>query len=592
MERRTLVAIALSFLVLYGYQYFFVPPPAEQAEQASGGQASGVRPQASAEAPGNQGAGNQPVTPAAATPAVIATPAAPATPQGTVVVGGEQAGDADATIDTQSLIATFSNRGGRLTHWRLKSFLDPAGNPVDLIPTNLPAGQPSPFELRVDDEALTTRINSAIYRQTLTRGTADGQPHAVVFEFQDAAGLAVRKEYRVEPTGYIVSFSATVRNGDQALNPTVLWGPGLSDIGSVSGGGSFFTGNYVQPPQAIFNVDAEMTRIAGSDLNEQPVHEGRFKFVGIDDHYFLAAALDPGQTRAEFHQLALPGDGEDQRLLVTQTLRFAQPPQNVRFFIGPKQDSVLRGIDIELVKSINFGIFAWLARPLLNGLNWIHGYVGNYGWSIILLTIAINIAMFPLRHKTVVSMRKMQALQPQMKAIQDRYKDLKMTDPAKQKMNTEVMNLYREKGVNPASGCVPMLLTMPVLIAFYSLLSQAIELRDAPFALWIRDLSQPDPYYVTPLLMGASMFWQQKITPSTADPQQQKVMLIMPVIFTGMFLAFPSGLNIYYFVSNLWTIGQQYFTNWMIGPAIVSAPRPPAERKLKNVGSGKTPDAK
>lgn len=583
MERRTLVAIALSFLVLYGYQYFFVPPPPPPEVTQTQNEAASSAPAAPTPATS---------APPAATPSVAATPAAPATPQGTVVVGGDQATDADATFDTPSLIATFSNRGGRLTHWRLKSFLDPAGNPVDLVPTNLPAGQPSPFELRVDDEALTTRINSAIYRQTLTPGTADGQPHTAVFEFQDAAGLAVRKEYRVEPTGYIVSFSATVRNGDQALNPTVLWGPGLSDIGSVSGGGSFFTGNYVQPPQAIFNVDAEMTRIAGSDLTEQPVHEGRFKFVGIDDHYFLAAALDPGQTRAEFHQLTLPGDGEDQRLLVTQALRFAQPPQNVRFFIGPKQDSVLRSIDIELVKSINFGIFAWLARPLLNGLNWIHGYVGNYGWSIILLTIAINIAMFPLRHKTVVSMRKMQALQPQMKAIQDRYKDLKMTDPAKQKMNTEVMNLYREKGVNPASGCVPMLLTMPVLIAFYSLLSQAIELRDAPFALWIRDLSQPDPYYVTPLLMGASMFWQQKITPSTADPQQQKVMLIMPVIFTGMFLAFPSGLNIYYFVSNLWTIGQQYFTNWMIGPAIVAAPRPPAERKLKNVGSGKTPDAK
>jgi YidC/Oxa1 family membrane protein insertase len=582
MERRTLVAIALSFLVLYGYQYFFVPPPpppeATQTENQAAAPATTPQAAPTAASP-------------SATPAVTAAPAAPATPESTVVIGGEQASDADVTIDTPTLVATFSNRGGRLTHWRLKSFLDPSGNPVDLVPTNLPAGQPSPFELRVDDAAITTRINSAIYRQTVTPGTAD-QPHTAVFEFQDAAGLSVRKEYRVEPAGYILSFSATVRNGEQALNPTILWGPGLSDIGAVSGGGSFFTGNYVQPPQAIFNLDADMTRIAGADLNEQPVQEGRFKFVGIDDHYFLAAALDPGQTRAEFHQLALPGQDESQRLLVTQTLRFAQPPQNVRFFIGPKQDSVLRAIDIELVKSINFGIFAWLARPLLNGLNWIHGYIGNYGWSIILLTIAINIAMFPLRHKTVVSMRKMQALQPQMKAIQDRYKDLKMTDPAKQKMNTEVMNLYREKGVNPASGCVPMLLTMPVLIAFYSLLSQAIELRGAPFALWIRDLSQPDPYYVTPLLMGASMFWQQKITPSTADPQQQKVMLIMPVIFTGMFLWFPSGLNIYYFVSNLWTIGQQYFTNWMIGPAIVSTPRPPAERKLKTVGSGKTPDAK
>jgi YidC/Oxa1 family membrane protein insertase len=236
-------------------------------------------------------------------------------------------------------------------------------------------------------------------------------------------------------------------------------------------------------------------------------------------------------------------------------------------------------------------MFAWLVLPLLNALTWIHGYVGNYGWSIILLTVLINLIIFPLRHKTVVSMRKMQVLQPQLKAIQDRYAGLKVTDPARQKMNTEVMNLYKERGVNPASGCVPMLLTMPVLFAFYSLLSQAIELRGATFAFWITDLSLHDPYYVTPLLMGASMFWQQKITPSTADPAQQRMMLFMPIVFTAMFLRFPSGLAIYYFTSNLWTIGQQYFTNWWIGPPVVTAPRPPAERRLKSAGTGRTADA-
>ena len=229
--------------------------------------------------------------------------------------------------------------------------------------------------------------------------------------------------------------------------------------------------------------------------------------------------------------------------------------------------------------------------PLLNALKWLYGYVGNYGLAIIVLTILINLAMFPLRHKSVVSMRKMQALQPQMKAIQDRYADLKVTDPARQKMNTEIMNLYRERGVNPASGCVPMLLTMPVLFAFYSLLSQSIELRGAPFGLWIHDLSLHDPYYVTPLLMGVSMFWQQKITPTTADPAQQRMMMFMPLMFTAMFLLFPSGLVLYWFVSNLWAIGQQYFTNWLIGPPQVQTVRPPAERRLKSAGTGKSAGA-
>ena len=172
----------------------------------------------------------------------------------------------------------------------------------------------------------------------------------------------------------------------------------------------------------------------------------------------------------------------------------------------------------------------------------------------------------------------MQAIQPQVKAIQERYSDLKVTDPARQKMNTEVMNLYREKGVNPAAGCVPMLLTMPVLFAFYSMLSQAIELRGADFGLWIHDLSMKDPYFVTPILMGATMFLQMKMSPTTADPTQQRMMMFMPVVFTAMFLNFPSGLAIYYLVSNLCQIGQQYFTNRTIGPpALVPARSAPAK---------------
>ena len=220
-----------------------------------------------------------------------------------------------------------------------------------------------------------------------------------------------------------------------------------------------------------------------------------------------------------------------------------------------------------------------------DGLKKVHGVIGNWGWSIIVLTILINLVMFPLRHKSVVSMRRMQELQPQMKAIQDRYAKYKITDPERQKMNQEVMELYKSKGVNPASGCVPMLLTMPFLFAFYSMLSQAIELRGADFGGWIHDLAAHDPYYITPLLMGVTMVWQQKITPTTADPTQQKIMMIMPFMFTFIFLGQPSGLAIYWLVSNLWGIGQQYFTNYLIGPPKVHNVRPPAERKPKKAAA-------
>jgi len=462
------------------------------------------------------------------------------------------------------------------------------------VPSDLPADQATPFLLRVDDAGVTARLNGALYRvsgDTSGRVDAQNAEARLVFEFEDAAGLRARKELQFDPQTYLIAFSADVTDGGQQLNPSVLWGPGLSDVGAVSAGGSFFTGNYIQPPQAIYHRGGDVERIAALDLGQQPVHEGQFRFAGIDDHYFIATAVNPGQARLEFRPVSLPGPENTERQLVALSITFAQPPQAVRFFFGPKQFDLLRSIDAELVRAINFGVFGWLAVPLLGALQWLYGYVGNWGWAIVLLTIAINITIFPLRHKSVVSMRKMQVLQPQLKAIQDRYKDLKVTDPSRQKMNTEIMNLYREKGVNPASGCVPMLLQFPVLLAFYSMLSQSIELRGAEFGWWITDLSQPDPYFVIPILMAVTMFWQTKITPTTADPAQQRVMLLMPLLFTVFFLWAPSGLVIYWFVSNLWAIGQQYFTNWLIGPAPAAAVRPPAERRLKKVGAGRTSGA-
>jgi YidC/Oxa1 family membrane protein insertase len=579
MERRVLIAVFLSFLVLYGYQALFVPPPPAPATQTA------APPGASPQAPGTPAA-TPGAPPAAAAPPVADAPAA------AVVVGDTS--EREIVVDTTTVEATLTNRGARILHWRLKNHRDSNGEPVDLVPSALPPDQPTPFSLRVEDGAITRQLNSAVYRvtgDTVSRLDARASEGTLVFEFEDAAGLRARKEFRFDPANFLVTFSATVEKNGQALNPAVDWGPGLGDLGAQTGGGSFFTGNYVQPPQGIYHRDGDVERLALDAVAEQPAHEGVFRFAGVDDHYFLAAALNPGQARVEYRAAPLAGAADVPRQLLAQTIRFQQAPQNVRFFYGPKQLDLLKSVDPELVYTINFGMFDFLAVPLLGALQWIYGFVGNYGWSIVLLTILINIAIAPLRHKSVVSMRKMQAVQPQMKAIQDRYAGLKATDPAKQKMNTEIMNLYREKGVNPASGCVPMLLQFPVLLAFYSMLSQSIELRGADFTLWITDLSQPDPYYVIPILMAVTMFWQTKITPSTADPAQQRVMMLMPLMFTVFFLWAPSGLVIYWFVSNLWAIGQQYFTNWMIGPATVSTVRPAAERRLKNVGTGRTTDA-
>jgi YidC/Oxa1 family membrane protein insertase len=205
-----------------------------------------------------------------------------------------------------------------------------------------------------------------------------------------------------------------------------------------------------------------------------------------------------------------------------------------------------------LSDAVDFGFFGFLARPLLHVLKFFYGFLHNYGLAIILLTVIIKLIFWPLTQKSYTSMKGMQKLQPQMQKLREKYKN------DKQRLNVELMNLYKEHRVNPLGGCLPMLVQIPVFFALYKTLLISIELRHAPFFLWIADLSAKDPYYVTPLLMGASMFVQQKLTPSTMDPMQAKLFLAMPIVFTVLFLNFPAGLVLYWLVNNLLTIGQQY----------------------------------
>ena len=565
MERRIFLAIILAAVVMYGWQAFFMPPPPASKTSTS-----------------QQGAA-KPVTPGSSAPSSSTPAAVPASPPTETKSGGLPAtvkgelAEREIVVETAVARVVLTNRGGRVLHWHLKEYPTPAGQPVDLVPSNTPADQPRPFSLRVDDEQLTQRLNESLYQVS---GDSNGHvdatksPAAVTFEFEDASGVRARKELRFDPANFVVVFSADVRNGEKTLNPAIAWGPGLGDLGAMSSGGSYFTGNAIQPPQAIFHRDDDVERLKVDAVSKQPTHEGQFRFAGIDDHYFLAALLNPGQARLEFKPVSLSIPGRETPIqFLSGTYLLQQPPHDVRFYVGPKQFDLLRGVDPELVRAINFGMFAWMVVPLLSALKWLFGFLGNYGWAIILLTIVLNLVLFYPRHRSVVAMRKMQEIQPQMKAIQDRYANLKATDPAKQKMNTEIMNLYRERGVNPASGCVPMLLTMPFLLAFYSMLSMSIELRGAPFIGWIHDLSAPDPYFVIPLLMGITMFWQQRISPTAADPTQQKVMMIMPIMFTAMMAFSPSGVVLYWTVSQVWAIAQQYLTNRLIGPPALATVR-------------------
>jgi YidC/Oxa1 family membrane protein insertase len=564
MERRVLLAIFLSFLVVFAYQTLVIKPVPEPAALPEKAEPSSVPP-----------ASPPPQEPARA-------PARPAAPP----VLAESA-ERDIPVETRDVIAVFTNRGARLKSWRLKHYRNPQGEPQELIEheaatdgSRVSDTRALPFTLKTADTGISETLNQALYSVTQS-----GQsPVDLRFEYRDSAGLRATKQFHLESTLYVITFRASVTENDRPLPVTVLWGPALADTAAVS--------RYTQKPAGLLFQNGKVQRLEPKNIAKQPEHQGDFGFAGVDDNYFMTVALDLTGTKVSFQPVSIPpspGPQETPRELVAYSVDAPTPDQGLRFFVGPKDFDVLSAVNRDLQNAINFGMFKIIVVPLLQSLKWVNSFVGNYGWSIVILTIVINAIMFPLRHKSTVSMRKMQEIQPQVKAIQDRYAKLKATDPAKQKMNQEMMALYREKKVNPAAGCVPMLLTFPIMIAMWALLQTSIELRGAAWFGWIHDLSAHDPYYVLAVLMGVTGFWQQRMMPASgADPAQQKMMMFMPLMMTVMLAWLPAGALIYYVVTNLWMIGQQYLTNYLIGPPVIKTVRPPAERRLKRAGAGKT----
>ena len=578
MEKRVLLAIFLSFLVLYVFQALFVKPAPKPVAPRSAN---------STQAPAATATTTAPETLAAEAAPTSAAPSTPSTPPAATLVG--DATERDVPVETPFVTAVFTNRGARLKSWRLKRFQDAEHQPLELVSHDFGDAQPLPFSLSVPDPAITKRLNDALFAVSGAPAGPVTSPTRLVFEFRDDDGLRAVKQFRVDPATYVVEFGATVTHGEQSLTPSIQWGPGLADVDVA-------TGRSAVRPRGLFAINNEVKRLDASAVAKQPAYQGDFQYAGIDDHYFMSTAVHPGPSTITFQPLSIPppaGSKDPPREFMAYSLQPGRRDSPLTFYVGPKDFDVLAAVDRDFVRAIDFGMFAVIVVPLLRTLNWIHGYVGNYGWSIVILTLIINVLMFPLRHKQVVSMRKMQAIQPEVKTIQERYAKFKASDPQKQNMNKELMQLYKDRGVNPAAGCLPMLLPLPVFFAFYALLLTAIELRGAPFVGWIHDLSRPDPLYVTPIVMGLSQFWQQWLMPAAGvDPAQQKMMMFMPLVFTFIFLSLPSGVVLYWVVNNFWAIGQQYVTNRLIGPQAVRNVRPPAERRLKRVGSGKTDAAK
>src|SRR3990170_498477 len=399
MERRVLLAVVLSFLVLYGYQTLVVKrPPAPGGATARHSTTGGA-------APSTAGS-----TDAAAAGGAVEVPEAKA-PEATPVVGDDA--ERSITVETRDVIATFSNRGAVVRSWRLKHYLDQQGRPLELIESAVP-NQPLPFTLRTADAQVNAAIKDALY-------AASGVPTAPMtaastelrFEYQDTNAVHAVKTFRLDPSSYIVSFSASIRAGDRELPAAVLWGP------AVGGGGAVTTG--MQPAQGLAFENGAVTRLTAGDIAKQPLHEGNFNYAGVDDNYFMAIALAPGPSKVTYQPVKIPPPS-DSKAAERSLVAFAIDPQRsgepLKFFVGPKDFDLLRSIDADVARAVNFGRFSFIVVPLLGSLKWVNRYVGNWGWSIVILTNGI---MAPLRHKQVMSMRKMQELQPEIKAIQDRY---------------------------------------------------------------------------------------------------------------------------------------------------------------------------
>lgn len=554
MEKRLLLAMVLSMAVLFLGSYLFqqttpvtpAPLPIGEETFVAEGQTGG-RGQA------------EPLA-APVTPEMPATTAARRTVE----------------IENEHLILRWSNVGGVLESAQLKLSAQEA--PLEIIPQGLAESQRLPLGVRVGDDELDRRLAAAIYE--IEGGTAGKRraPTEISFVYRDDV-LEVRRTVRMPEAGYLVEMTTEVRSGNRSLPFSVLLGPGIGEVNAKPRGD-------FGDRKAVYYLNGSVERVSADNVEEEPA---RFspggRWLAMDSKFFAYVVLYPGGMQGgrvsqnEYSETTPDGETELAPLLTAEAN--LEQGSEYAVFIGPKRYETLQAIDPTLGALIDYGWLSILVRPLVLSLQFVHGYVGNYGWAIIILTFIINLVLFPVRYKQMVSMKKMSVLQPQVKAIQEKFKSMKRTDPRRSKMNEEVMGLYKEQGVNPLGGCLPLVIQMPFLFAFYQMLYSSIELRGANFiSWWIPDLSEPN--VTLTLMMGLSMVLQQKMTPVAGDPAQRKMMMALPIVFTFFFLSLSSGLVLYFFFSNLFGMMLQVAFQ-RINPelAATTPKRKPAKKKAK-----------
>ena len=451
-------------------------------------------------------------------------------------------------VETADYVATFSNRGAELVSFKLLHYATKpkGGEPVELVKTRDASRADFPFAIESRDANVSTRLNTALYQ--VTNNVVNGAG-SLTFRYAGPDGLSATKTFAFSRE-YLFRVNVAV---EPAQPYRVMVGPGLRNLDPDEQDNRFtMTGN------GVVQRDDSLKMINREKSDRVNIFED-VQYVGLEDNYFMAV-LRPEKPSIAVVRAAEFGSGKDKRREFYAGFNASgDGTLTGAAFFGPKETALLDRYGFE--KALQFGTFGIIARFFLGVLQWINRWTHNWGWAIIILTILIKIVLYPLQHKWMLSMKKIQKVQPKMEAIKARYRKHKTDAEQRQKMNTEMMKLYQQEGINPAGGCLPMLIQFPIFIGFYNLLSHAIELRGAPFALWIHDLSVKDPTYVLPILMTVAMFIQQMITPTSADPAQRRMFLIMPIVFGWIFKEFPSGLVLYWLVQNVLTIVQQMITN-------------------------------
>lgn len=534
MEKRAFIAVGLSIAVFYIFSMIFGPDK-KPIEPVSKPADSSVSDSAKA-APAS--------LPISANPQVVSSDQSLPT----------NAAQKNVNVETDLYSAVFSSRGGSLKSLTLKNYREensPAAKQVTL------GGDADPnvlsFSTRAAGIALT---DNTVYTSDVDSVTLNGsESKQITFNYVSGQGFTVRKTYTLTAGTYGIKLETQIFNNSAApltgsIQHVMTYPaePKVKDNRYDTAGAYLFSDNSIQSNK-IKDVTTSSKRYEKSVL-----------WSGFADKYFLNAILAENNSIAT---VELKKNAAGFFESVVSAPQFVVNPGlstsvTHRLFVGPKDIDILKAQGNSLEQSLDLGWFTVIAKPLLYSIKFFYKYVGNYGVAIIIITIILKVLFFPLTHKSYKSMKGMQKIQPEMTKLREKYKDDRDT------MNKEVMELYREHKVNPMGGCLPMVVQIPVFFALYKSLMFSIELRHAPFYLWVTDLADKDPYYVTPVIMGITMFIQQKMTPSQMDPIQQKMMLALPVVFTFMFLSFPSGLVLYWLVNNVLTIGQQMYINKLV----------------------------